>query len=218
MTTKINIADVQALIAFSILNNKRGVINAMNSSGYLVPENISDSDLFDSVAKIGDEEGIKKLQSILYKVTIDKSKITEEQARNLSIKFGNVPANAQAKSNWFQNLATQVGDFFSGTTVVNQNPNVTTQNSEPVLSPLIIVITAIIGIVSIVLLNRGEGKKNTAISFVIGIIVLGVVLYGVFAKNQTITSSGGGGSQTVHNGALGWLQGILDGLHVSVVG
>lgn len=48
----------------------------------------------------------------------------------------------------------------------------------------------------------------------ISIIVVAVVLYGIFARDTS--STGGGGSQDVHTGALGFLKGILNGLHLSV--
>lgn len=218
MNTKLNIADIQALIELYILNNKSGLINAMNSSGYPVAQNISDADLFYAVGKVGDDKGLKALQDILVQVPFDTSKLTAQEAKNLAIKYGNVDPNAKL-SDYFKDLGTKIGDFFSGHTVVNQNPNVITQNSEPVLSPLAILSVAIIGIVSIIFINRGESSKGkTTITWVIGIIILAVAGYGILAKKQTIVQSGGGGSSDVHNGALSWLKGILAGLHLSVAG
>lgn len=52
----------------------------------------------------------------------------------------------------------------------------------------------------------------------IAIVILAVVLYAIFAKSSTTTQSGGGGSTEVHQGALGWLKGLLSGLNLSVVG
>lgn len=217
MANKINIADIQALIAFAIQNNKQGVINVMNASGYPVSSNISDSDLFDAVGKVGDNHGMKALENILSKVTIDKSKLTQEQAKNLAIKFQGIDPNAKF-SDWFGKLSTQIGDFFSGNTVVNQNPNVQTQNSEPEVSPYIIISVALVGIVAIVWLQMKETKGATNASWAVGAVTIVVLLYGIFAKKQTITASGGGGSQNIHNGALGWLAGILNGLSINVVG
>lgn len=212
---KINIADVQALIELAILNNKDGLIRAMNSSGYPVASNISDADLFHETAKVGDKKGIKALTKVLLKVSIDKTKLTEAQAKYLAIKFKDIDPNA--KWNW-NNIGQSIGDFFSGTTVINQNPNIATQTSESALSPIWIIITAILGIGAIVYVNKKEVKGATAISWVIGIIIVAVAVFGIFAKKTTITSSGGGGSQQIHNGALGWLQGILDGFNLSVIG
>lgn len=220
--SKINIADVQALIAFAILNNKSGLIDAMNYYGYPIAGNISDDDLFTAVGTIGDKEGIKKLQTVLSRVPIDKSKLTQEEAKNLAIKFRdfNPNSNPNAKlSDWFKNLGQGIGDFFSGHTVVNQNPNTLSQTSEPVLSPFAILTVAIVGIIAILLINRGEASKTKkTTSWIIGIIILVVGVYGIFATKQTIVQSGGGGNQNIHNGALGWIKGILNGLHLGITG
>lgn len=217
MATKINIADVQGLIALAILNNKPALISVLNSSGYAVPSNISDSQLFDVVGKIGDDESMSKMQRILAQVPWDTTKLTQQEARNLAIKFTNANPNAKF-SDWLSQLGQGIGDFLSGTSVVNQNPNITTQNSEPAISPVWIVITAIIGIIGIIFVNNRQVKGATTISWVIGLVVLAVTAFGIFAKKVTITAQGGGGSQNVHNGALGWIKGILNGLHLSVTG
>lgn len=52
----------------------------------------------------------------------------------------------------------------------------------------------------------------------ISIIVVALVLYAIFAKTANTTSTGPGGTTEIHNGALGWLKGILNGLNLSVVG
>lgn len=52
----------------------------------------------------------------------------------------------------------------------------------------------------------------------IAIIILAVVFYAIFAKTTVTNQTGQGTTQTTHNGALGWLKGILDGFSVSVVG
>lgn len=210
----INIADLQAFIAFAVKNNKQGLIQAMNSSGYPVSPNISDAYLFNEVAKVGDKS-IKRLKNVLAKVTIDTSKLTEQQARNLAIKYKDF--NPNAKWNW-NNIGQSIGDFLSGTTVVNSNPNITTQTSTPVLPAWVVPTTAIAGMSIIAFLFARNVKNALGASIAIGIVTIGVILYGTFAKKESIASSGGGGIQTVHNGALGWLDGILDGLHLSIAG
>lgn len=210
----INIADIQALIAFAVKNNKQGLIQAMNSSGYPVSSTISDAYLFNEVAKVGDKSK-KKLKNILAKVPVDKSKLTEQQARNLAIKYKEF--NPNAKWNW-NNIGQSIGDFLSGTTVINSNPNITTQTKTPVLPAWVVPTTAITGMAVIAFLFARNVKNALGASIAIGIVTIGVILYGTFAKKESIASSGGGGIQTVHNGALGWLQGILDGFSLNVVG
>lgn len=52
----------------------------------------------------------------------------------------------------------------------------------------------------------------------IALIIGFVAIYGAFAKQSTTTSVGVGGTTTVHEGALGWLEGIFEGLTVSLTG
>lgn len=207
MANKITIADVQGLIALAILNNKIGVIDAMNASGYPVASNISDSDLFKAVGEVGDKYGIEKLKSVLANVDFDSSKFTADELRSLIAKFNIAtpdPSTA-SKSDWFNKAITKFGDFFLGSTVINTNP--VQQTSEPALPAWVVILISIIGIISIVIIQRGQAKGKTAISIVIGVVVLAVVAYGIFAKKISI--SGGGASQTVHTGALVYVKSLL---------
>lgn len=52
----------------------------------------------------------------------------------------------------------------------------------------------------------------------ISLIVVGVVLYGIFATTQSKVETGQTTSTETHGGALTWMQGILNGLHLNVVG
>lgn len=213
---QINIADVQAIIALAINNNKEGVINAMNLNKYYVSVDISDNDLFNRLALIADKNGINELKNILSNVPFDKSKLTEDELNNLDIKFGSIQKNANNKVSGvnLKNVFDTIGDFFSGNTIISTNPNIQTQ--ETLLSPMMIISVAVIAIIAIIIIVKIGFKGAKIISMVIGLIVLSVALYGIFAKKITI--SGGGASSTIHNGALGWLKGILNGLHVSVAG
>lgn len=214
----INIADVQALIAFAILNNKSGLINAMNAYGHPVSNDISDAELYNAVSKAWQEDGISELKNILSRVPLDKSKITEEQAKNLAIKYNGVDPNAKKIGDFLNSLGQGIGDFLSGTTVVNQNPNLSTQSSEPVLPAWVVPTTAIISMAVIAFLFARNVKNALGASIAIGIVAISVIIYGTFAKKTTTNVSGGGGTSTTHNGALGWLQGILDGFHLNVIG
>lgn len=55
--------------------------------------------------------------------------------------------------------------------------------------------------------------KNIVIISIV-VIVIAVALYAMFARKTTVISTGG--ETQTHSGALSWLDGILNGLHLSV--
>lgn len=143
--------DVYALIAFAIKNNKSALIKSLNSSGYSVAANISDDDLFNYVKIAFNQRGVNKLVEILNKVPVDKSKITESEARNLAIKYNDF--NPNAKFN-LGHLGQSIGDFFSGHSVTNTAPSVIVSNVKSAISPVVIISIAILGIIAIVIIAR----------------------------------------------------------------
>lgn len=203
----LNIRDIQALIAFAVMNNKLGVIQAMNNTGNFVPFNISDTVLFDAVLNVYETQGLNALKIVLNQVALDRSKLTQDEARNLFIKYNNLdPATAKFS---LDNIGKSIGDFLSGTTVVNQTGGTLTSTS--VLSPTTLTLIVVIGIILMIIFRK-------FVAVVIGIIVIiaAVVAYGIFARN--ISQTGPTGTTTVHEGALGWLAGVLNGLNLSIVG
>jgi len=156
-TTPLTTQDVQAVIAFAILNNKPGLIHAMNSLGTIVPANVSDADLFTAVNNIFATRGITGLESLLNGVPLDKSKITEEEAKNLVIKYkgtdGNIPTNSNLflTPGWLNRLGEGIGDFLSGHSVVVQNPTVIVSKSP--ISTTTIIIIAAVAVIAIVVLT-----------------------------------------------------------------
>lgn len=207
--------DIQALIAFSILNNKADTINVMNAYGYQVPSAISDEDLFFKVWGVYQTKGLNELKRILSQVPINKSNVTQEEAKALAVKFQNANPNAKF-SDWINNLVGNVGDFLGGHTDVVQSPTIVTQESKSVLPTWVVPVTAVLGISAIVYLF-GKGIKNAfAISIMIVLILIVVIVYGIFAKETTLSQTGGGGTQTIHGGVgasfLNWVTGGISGL------
>lgn len=202
--------DLNALIAFSIQNNKPGTIKAMNSAGYPVLSNISDASLFNAVQKVYTDQGLSALKQVLNMVPTDKSKLTQEQAKNLLITYKNLQVDPNAKfGDFLQSLGSGIGDFLSGHTTVSTSGGSTI--ITPTLSSGTLLFTAIAGVILIAIF-----RKFTAVIVAIVIIVAAVVLYGIFSKN--ITSTGPTATTQSNAGALGWLKGILSGLNLSVIG
>lgn len=195
--------DIAALISFAILNNKQGVIQAMNSTGNLVPAGISDAKLAEEVWNVFDNKGVQALQQVLSKVPVDRTKVTEEEAKAFVTKFKGVDPAAKF-GDWITGVGNYFGDLLGGSSV--STGTVTQMFSESAISPALIGLITVIGLILIILF-----RKFIAVVVGVIVIVLAVVLYGIFAKKITTTSTGGG--TTTHGGVgqvvLGWLSGIF---------
>lgn len=195
--------DIQALIAFAILNNKQGVMQSMNAAGNAVGAGISDAKLAEEVWNVFAEKGVTRLQQVLSKVPIDRTRITQQEAKAFVVKFKNADPNAKF-GDWLQGVGNYFGDLLGGSSV--SGGTVTQMFSESAISPALIGLIVVIGLILMVLF-----RKFIAVVVGIIVIVLGVVLYGIFAKKITTTSTGGG--TTSHGGVgqvvLGWLSGFL---------
>jgi len=207
--------DIQALISFYIINNKKGVIVSMISNGYVVPNRISDEKLFFAVDAVYKDHGLTALKNVFKQVKIDESKITEEQAKAIAIKFGNANPNAKFKD-WFNNAITSIGDFIGGSTDVVQGTTTTTQQTTPALPTWIPPSVAIIAMAIIAFLFSKGIKNALAISIVIGAIAISVIVAGFLAKKTVLSQTGGGGTSTVHGGVgdalFNWVGGIISGI------
>lgn len=185
--------DIQGLIAFVITNNKPGLIQAMNNTGNFVALNISDNDLYNKVWDVFSKSGITGLQDVLSRVRIDHSKITQEQARVILTKFKDIDPNAK-----FGDFIGQVGDFFGGLLGGHSvtAPIIQQMTSISSISPGMIGLIVVIGIILMILFRKFIGV-------VVGIVVIvfAVILYGIFAKNITTTSTGGGSTSSGGIGA-----------------
>lgn len=194
--------DIQALIAFAIENNKPGVIQAMNSTGNPVPSGISDAKLAEDVWDVFSDKGVEGLQRVLSKVPVDRTKVTEEEAKAFVTKFKSIPRDAKF-GDWVKGVGDYFGDLLGGSTVTGGT--VQQMFSESALSPALIGLIVVAGLILIVLF-----RKFIALVVAIVVIVLAVVLYGIFAKKITTTLTGGG--STSHGGigqvVLSWLAGF----------
>lgn len=150
----ININDLQALIAFAIANNKAGLIQSLNAYGYSVSSVISDTDLYNFVEAIYNTRGLAIIKDILNKVALDKSKLTQDQAKNLLIAYNNITVDQNAKfGDWIKEAGQTIGDFLSGTNTITQTGATSNQTVTSPISATTIIIIAGIAIVAIVILT-----------------------------------------------------------------
>lgn len=142
--------DVNILIAYAIDNNKQGVIDAMNSSGYPVSASITDPDLFNAVFNVFTTRGISALHAVMLKVPVIHSKTTVEEAEVIYNRFNAVPIDASVAKFNFSTFFQKFGDFFSGSTTITAEPTVVVQ--APTIKAGTIIALAIGGIVAIIAL------------------------------------------------------------------
>lgn len=146
----ITIEDIKALIAYAILNNRQGVIDALRRTGKNIQLNISDNDLFNQVWDTYSKTGLQGLKNLLNTVRIDKAKVNQQELILLSQKFSE---NPNAKFNF-----NQIGDFFGnllgGHTTITQPTTNASQTTVPALSPTMVIAVAIIGIIAIIIIYR----------------------------------------------------------------
>lgn len=195
--------DIQGIIALAILNNKSGVIQALNNTGNPVESGISDADLAVKLWNIYSFKGVEALNNVLSRVSINKNNITQEEAKALTIKFKGADPNAKF-GDWISGVGDFFGDLLGGSSVTGGT--VQSMTSESAISPTMIGLIVVIGLILMVLF-----RKFVAVVVGIIVIVLAVVLYGVFAKKITTTTTGG--STESHGGigqvVLGWLTGMF---------
>lgn len=187
----LTITDIQGLIGIAIVNNKSMVIQAMNTNGYPISLNISDDDLFDKVYTVFTKDGIAALTRVLSKVPVNRTALTQDQARALITRFQN-PEMANAK---FGDLVGSVKNFFGdliGGSTIGSGP-ISNSISTAALSPGILAILVVIGVILIIIF-----RKSMALVIAIVALIMAVVLYGIFAK--TVTTTVTGGSSTTHGG------------------
>lgn len=186
--------DIQGLIALAIVNNKPGLIQAMNITGNPVASTISDDDLYDKVWAVFSKNGIDGLQRVFSRVTVNKSKVTPNQSEKLTAKFQQPSSTAKFKD-WFNNTVTFFGDLIGGNSISTGTPITQQSTSSSALSPTLLGLIIVLAIILIVIF-----KKYIAVVVGIIVIALAVILYGIFAKSVTTTTSGGGTTTTTHGG------------------
>lgn len=186
----ISVSDLQGLIAFAILNNKQGVINAMNATNNTVAASISDDELYDKVWALFVQKGITALQNVLSRVTIFKNTVTQQQKDVLTSKFKNKDSTAKF-SDWFNGALTTMGDLLGGSTVSSGTPG--SQTTESPISGTAMLLIALAGIIGIGIFR----KFKIVVIAIIAILVL-VALYAILGK-KTVTT-GGTTTSTQHGG------------------
>jgi len=198
ITTK----DLSGLIALAIRDNRQAFIQAMNNNGNPVSQNMSGDDLLSEGQKVFNEKGLIGLTNVLIQVPFDKSKLTIDQQNILIKKFG-LTVNPNAKCDFQHPLEcltgtfNYVGDLLGGHSTTVQPPTIITKTS--VLPAWVVPTTAITGMIVIAILFVKNVKNALAISILIGVMVIGVILFGVFA---TKTEQTGGGGTTQSTGGI----------------
>jgi hypothetical protein len=141
---------IKALIAASIVNNKQGVINAMNQTGNTVSESISDSDLIDSAYSVFTQKGLEGLKNILSKVQIDKTKDTSYFIALDKIFGGSSQMKCGLKD--LMGCLQSAGDIIGGSTTSTTGGAIQNTTTQSLLSPSVIIGLSIVAIVAISLL------------------------------------------------------------------
>lgn len=146
---------LNALIAFTIQNNKAALIQAMNDAGNSVAENISDDDLLQSTWNVFSSKGLDALKNVLSKVPLNKSVLSTAQQNTLIKTFG-LTINPSAKCDLTHPLDCVTGVInYAGDLIGGHSTTTTTApqtQSVPLLSKSAILWQAGGSIVAIVVL------------------------------------------------------------------
>lgn len=186
--------DLAGYIALAVQNNKKGVIEGMNTTGNFISPSISSADLVEKLWNIFSQKGLAALKQVLDKVPVVTDKITEDQAKAVAIKIRGIDPNTRGKFwDWVKDAGNSFGGFIGGTSV--SPGTVTNVSSTSVISPFMLGLIVVAGLILMVLF-----RKFVAVVVGIIVIVLAVVLYGIFAKNIQTTQTGGG---TTTQGGVG---------------
>lgn len=194
--------DILGLISLAVQNNKKGVIEAMNTTGNFISPSISSADLIEKLWNIFSEKGLASLKQVLDKVAFT-DKITEDQAKAVLVKFRGISPNARGGFiDTLKGIGGYLGDLLGGSSV--SGGTVTNVTSTAAIPPAMLGLIVVAGLILMVLFRK-------FIALVVGIIVvvLAVVLYGIFARNLTTTSTGGG--TTTHGGIGAVILAFLTG-------
>lgn len=198
MTSK----EVEEAIAFGIISNKSAFINAMTANGIMVAPGISNDDLYALAISAWAQKGFGVIKNILNAVPRDRNFLTTAQEQNVIKKFG-LTINPNQKCDFKHPLdcitgATGfIGDLLGGhggsETIAPTQTQTSSSSLSPVMLGLIIVIASILAIVF---------RKVTVLVVFMIVVVLGAVLYGIFAK-QINTIITGGTTETQTHGGIG---------------
>lgn len=192
--------DVEGAIALAILSDKAAFIRAMLANGIVVAPGISDDDLYALAISAWAQKGFSVIRNVLNSVTLNRTLLTTAQQNIVIKKFG-LQTNPQLKCDWQHPLECvtgftgYVGDLLGGSgSSVSTGPSQTQTSSSP-LSPIMLGLIVVVGIILMVIF-----RKFTALVVGIIVVVLGVVLYGIFAKQINTIITGGTTTSTTHGG------------------
>lgn len=177
--------DLLGYIALAVQNNRKGVIEAMNTTGNFISPSIGRADLVEKLWNIFSQKGLAALKQVLDKVHVT-SKITDDQAQAIAIKIRGIDPVTRGKFwDWIKDATNTFGGLIGGSSV--SPGTVTNVSSTSVISPFMLGLIVVAGLILMVLF-----RKFIAVVVGIIVIVLAVVLYGIFAKNIQTTQTGGG--------------------------
>ncbi len=204
-----NAQDVQGAIALAILSDKARFIQAMNANGIVVAPGISNDDLYALAISAWTQKGYAVIKNVLLSTPINKALLTPEQQQGLIKKFG-LTINPNQKCSWSSPLdcvtggISYVGDLLGGsgnsTTVAPTQTQTSSSSLSPVMLGLIIVIASILAIIF---------RKVTVLVVFMIVVVLGAVLYGIFAKQINTIITGGTTTTQTHGGIGAALLSLL---------
>lgn len=146
---QITTEDVRGLIAGVILNNKPGLIQAMNVTGNAVSPTISDDALLTATWNVFVKKGLDGLRNILNRVMIDHSKVSTQEAIVYTQKFNDADPNARF-GDWFNKALTTFGDLLGGSTTVIGQP--TEIKSTSAVSSTLVIVIVLIAIIAILII------------------------------------------------------------------
>lgn len=196
--------DIDGLIAIAIRNNRAGFIAAMNAAGNPVAVNISENELLEAARAVLAQKGVQGIQQVLSRVPVIKADISQPVKNAITAKFA--PANQRSFGDWFNNTVQFFGDLLGGSATSVTGPTSQQQTSESAMSPAMIGLIVVLGLVLVVIF-----RKFIAVVIAIIVIVLAVVLYGIFAKSITTTVTGGSTTSTQHGGIGSTIASVLSG-------
>lgn len=180
-------------IALAVQNNRKGVIEAMNTTGNFISPSIRSADLVEKLWNIFSQKGFVSLKQVLDKVHVT-NKLTDEQAHTIAIRVRGInPATRGKFWDWIKDATNTFGGLIGGSSVTPGT--VTNVTSTAVLSPAMLGFVVVIGVILM-----GLFRKYVIVVIGIVIIVLAVVFYGIFARVLSTTQTGGG---TTTQGGVG---------------
>lgn len=140
----VNTTELKGFLAFMVKNNKQGVINALTSLGYNPPT--TDADLVNFLIDIYSTKGTNGLNQVFSKVTIDKTKTTNEEL----LAIYELTSGTKIDPNTSKFSLSDFAALWSGSTVTTGQTS--SVSSKPAVSPsvaaaVLIVVVVVVGVI-----------------------------------------------------------------------